>query len=531
MRNTWFKYVFILFIILIIIFAYVKIKGDEETKKQQELTSLSKKEEQIKEITLGIAQLDTINPIISKNQIVQNISRLIYEPLITLSNSYKPEPALAKEWAKQDAKTYIVKLRENVKWSDGADFTSTDVQYTIDRLKMDTSSVYTANVKYVDSLEVVDDYTIKINLSQEVPFFEYYLTFPIMSKQYYGEDEFTNSEKNQKPIGTGKYKITDVQSSYITLEKNEKWWNSKKIGLTLEKINLNLYSSVGELYNSFKTGSTDLIATNNNNFSDYIGTIGYNLKEIRGREHIFLALNNTSQYLSDIQVRKTIAASIDKSSITAAIYGSKYYTASFPLEYGSYLYKGTNSSLEYNQEQAKQYLKDGGWEFKYGNWQKVVNYKTQRLALNLVTKASNDAYSQIGENIKTQLEAQGLKINLIKASDDQYQNYKNNKNYDMILCSTSLSISPDVSTFFGDGNLANYSSEETTQILNEVKNTTDEKVLIEKYEKLEQIYNTQIPYISLVNSKYNILYNSNLVGDVAPNWYNVFYNIEGWYKN
>ena len=57
-----------------------------------------------------------------------------------------------------------------------------------------------------------------------------------------------------------------------------------------------------------------------------------------------------------------------------------------------------------------------------------------------------------------------------------------------------------------------------------------EKLEKEKYEKLEQIYNTQIPYISLANSKYNVLYNSNLVGDVSPNWYNVFYNIEGWYK-
>lgn len=531
MRNSWFKYVFILFVIGIIIFAYIIIKNNEETKKQEELSSTGKKEEQIKEITLGIAQLDTINPILSKNQIVQNISRLIYEPLINLSNSYKPEPALAKEWAKQDGKTYIVKLRENVKWSDGKDFTSEDVQYTIDRLKMDTSSIYTANVQYVDSLEVVDDYTIKINLSQEVPFFEYYLTFPIMSKQYYGEDEFSNTDKNQSPTGTGKYKITDVQGSYLTLEKNENWWNSKKIGLTLEKINLNLYSSVGELYNSFKTGSTDLIATNNNNFSDYIGTIGYNLKEIRGREHVFLALNNASQFLSDLQVRKAIASSIDKTSISTNIYGSKYYTASFPLEYGSFLYKGTNLSLEYNLEQGKQFLKDGGWEFKYNNWQKVVNYKTQKINLSLVVKSSNDTHVQIGENIKTQLEAQGLKINLIKASDEQYQNYKNNKNYDIILCSTNLSISPDLSTFFGDGNLANYSSEEITQILNEVKNTTDDNILKEKYEKLEQIYNTQIPYISLVNSKYNVLYNSNLVGDVAPNWYNIFYNIEGWYKN
>lgn len=530
MRNSWFKYIFILFVIGIIIFAYVKIKGDEETKKQEQINSSGKQEEQIKEITIGIAELDTLNPILSKKQNVQNISRLIYEPLVNLNNSYKPEASLAIEWAKQDATSYIIKLRENVKWSDGTDFNSEDVRFTIDRLK-DTESIYSYNVQYVSSVDVVDDYTLKINLSKEVPFFEYYLTFPIMSRTYYGEDNFSNTEKNKKPIGTGKYKISEVEGSYIVLEKNKNWWNSKKIGLSLEKININLYSSVGELYNSFKTGSTDLIATTNNNFSDYIGTIGYNLKEVRGRTHTFLALNCTSQYLSDVEVRKAIASSIDKTNITANVYGGKYYTASFPLEYGSYLYNGTHPNLEYNLEQGKQYLTDDGWDYKYGVWQKKENYKTQKLTLGLVVKSSNNEQVVTAENIKGQLEVQGIKINIIYASDDQYQSYKENKNYDMILCSSYLPISPDMTTFFGEENLARYITDETKQIMNEVKNTNDENILKEKYEKLEEIYNTQIPYISLANSKYNILYNSNLVGDVAPNWYSLFYNVEGWYKN
>lgn len=529
MKHSWFKYIFIVFAIGIIIFAYLKIKGDEETKKQEEISNSKSQEEQIKEITVGIAQMDTINPILSNNQNVQNISRLIYEPLVNLSNDYKPEASLATEWAKQDDKTYIIKLRENVKWSDGKNFNSEDVRYTIDRLK-DTSSIYSYNVQYVIGVDIVDDYTLKINLSQEVPFFEYYLTFPVMSKEYYGEDDFSNTEKNAKPIGTGKYKISEVQDSFITLEKNDKWWNSEKIGLSLEKININLYSSVGELYNSFKTGTTDILATNNNNFSNYIGTIGYNLKEVRGREHNFLALNTTSAVLSDIQVRKTIAASIDKSSITSNIYNNQYYTANFPLEYGSWLYNGNNSSLQYNLEQAKQYLVDSGWSYKNNYWQKMVNHQTQRINLNFVVKSSDETKVIIAEEIKSQLENQGIRINLIKASDSQYESYKQNKNYDIILCSTYLPLSPDLTTFFGEGNLANYSNDEINEIMNEVKNTNDENILKEKYEKLEQIYNTQIPYISLVNSKYNILYNSNLVGDVSPNWYHLFYNIEGWYK-
>ena len=78
MKSKWPKYLFILVLIGIVIFAYFKIKGEEEIKKQQEYSSSSQNEEKIKEITIGIAQFDTINPIISNNKNVQSISRLIY---------------------------------------------------------------------------------------------------------------------------------------------------------------------------------------------------------------------------------------------------------------------------------------------------------------------------------------------------------------------------------------------------------------------------------------------------------------------
>lgn len=61
-------------------------------------------------------------------------------------------------------------------------------------------------------------------------------------------------------MGTGKFKITDAQSSYIILEKNSSWWNKEK-EVGLEKITVNLFSSIGELYNSFKIGNLDLIGT------------------------------------------------------------------------------------------------------------------------------------------------------------------------------------------------------------------------------------------------------------------------------
>lgn len=526
MKSNFFKYFFIIFAIGIMIFAIFKIRSQEEKNEKEENEISSSTQEKVKEIKLGIASFDTVNPILSKNKNIQDISRLIYEPLITLTSDYKAEDCLAKEWAKQNATTYIIKLKENIRWSDGEKFTAEDVRYTIERLK-EGDSIYTSNVQDIANAEIVDDYTIRINLNREVPFFEYNLTFPIMSSNYYVDKDFKNG--GIVPVGTGMYQVSDVQSSYLILSKNSYWWGGSA-NLTLETITLNLYSALGEMYNSFKMGNLDLIATQNSNLQDYIGVIGYNPKEKKGREHDFIALNTQSTFLSRAEVRKAVSYSIDKTNIVSTIFNNRYYTSSFPLDYGSWIYQEQDASSGYNQEQAKQILRENGWNYKNQSWQKVENYKTQKIALNFVVKASDSIRVQVAQNIKAQLDAQGIWVNLIQASDSQYANCLETKNYDMILCSSYLSLSPDLSTFFGENNLANYYTDETNSIMTEVKNSTDENALKEKYKRLAEIYKNDVPYISLCNNKFTVAYSTGLVGDVTPNWYNVFYNISKWYK-
>ena len=523
MKSNIFKYIFIIFVIAITIFAVVKIQSDNEEQADNNQENVEK--EKVTEITLGIASFDNINPIISNNKNIQDISRLIYEPLFTISSDYKLESCLAEEVAKQNATTYIVKLKDNVRWADGEKFIAEDVRFTIDKLK-EIGSIYSSNVQHIASIEIVDDYTININLDQEVPFFEYNLTFPIMSYQYYLDKEFNSTVV---PVGTGMYKVSDVQSSYITLVQNANWWNTD-VKPTLTKITVNIYSTIGEMYNSFKSGNIDLISTQNSDIQDYIGTIGYAAKELKGREHDFIAFNTQSTFLSRSEVRKAISYSIDKTNIVSSVFNNRYYTSSFPLDYGSWIYQEQDSSTGYNPDQAKQVLQDAGWTYRNKFWQKTENRRTQRLSLNLVVKASDSTRVAVAQNIKQQLENQGIEINIIQANNEQYTNYLNNKNYDMILCSINLSLSPDLTTFFGSNNLANYTNDEVNNIMEEVKNTTDENVLKERYKRLGEIYKNEVPYLSLYNNKFTVAYSTSLVGDVAPTWYDVFNNIESWYK-
>ena len=82
---------------------------------------------------------------LSNNRNVQEIAKLIYEPLIELDENYKLKPCLAKEWAKSGDMSYVIKLRNNVKWQDGTAFTAQDVKYTVETLKQ-INSIYSYNV-------------------------------------------------------------------------------------------------------------------------------------------------------------------------------------------------------------------------------------------------------------------------------------------------------------------------------------------------------------------------------------------------
>ena len=97
--------------------------------------------------------------------------------------------------------TYVIKLKDDIKWSDGTELKSEDIMYTINLIRS-TQSIYSPNVQNIVAIDLLDDKTLRFTLDKEVPFFEYNLTFPIMSANYYKDMDFFNSEKTNLPLGT-----------------------------------------------------------------------------------------------------------------------------------------------------------------------------------------------------------------------------------------------------------------------------------------------------------------------------------------
>ena len=137
LKSNIIKYIFIAFVIGILIFAvyFLNKNKNEETENSHNNNVQYETTQMITNIRLGISDFDNINPIISQNREVINLSTLILEPLLTLNSNYRTQYCLAKEIAKSEATTYVVKLNENIHWSDGSTLTAKDVKFTVEKIK------------------------------------------------------------------------------------------------------------------------------------------------------------------------------------------------------------------------------------------------------------------------------------------------------------------------------------------------------------------------------------------------------------
>lgn len=531
MRGISLKTIFILLIIILIVGAcYINFSNKDKIEVAEDILKNNGEQTVISNnIRIGIIEFDNINPILSNNKNVQDISRLIFDPLFTLTEDYKLKEALATEWSKLDDTTYIIKLRENVKWQDGNNFDVSDVIFTIDMLKKEeNSSVYYNNVANISSLEEIDENTLKITINEKIPYFEYNLIFPIVSSKYFNEENFTSESKNLKPAGTGLFYISDISNNSILLKRNVNGWNDKMINL--DSINLNLYDSLSSTINAFKSGEIDIFTTSNIKTEDYLKNTNHSKQEYINRNYDHLILNCEDNVLANIEVRQAINSAIDKEKIIKDVYNSKYKVSNFPLDFGSYVYDKNNTVIDDDKNVAKSLLVDNGWKYSSKKWRKTVNYRYLTIELNLLVNKDNSNLVKVAKNIKKQLESTGIVINITEVTTKQYNRYLNNKQYDIALISSNYGYSPSLNKYFKDTNLANYRNEEITNILNEIENTTDENELKQKYTRITEIYNNEVPYISLYYNTNTMIYSTNLKGTITPNSYNLFYGIESWYR-
>jgi peptide/nickel transport system substrate-binding protein len=143
-------------------------------------------------------EIDPMGPGVSTTDIF--IKQTLYETLVEYDpNTGQLVGVLATDWqASPDAKVYTFKLREGVKFHDGSLLTAEAVKLSFERA-IDQGFTKGSYLRDVDTVEAVDDLTVRVNLKEPSPIFmgnipDIYIASADALKAHFKDDWFLTHE-------------------------------------------------------------------------------------------------------------------------------------------------------------------------------------------------------------------------------------------------------------------------------------------------------------------------------------------------
>ncbi|ELZ33864.1 ABC transporter substrate-binding protein [Halogeometricum pallidum JCM 14848] len=132
---------------------------------------------------------------------------MLYDFLVQLNNNAEPDPevSLATDWNRVDETTMEYTIRTDHSWHDGEDLTAEDVAFTYNYITENEVPLYSTQAQYLESAEVVDEQTVRINMSQPLGPFNLSVAnlIPVIPKHKW-EGRSNPAQANiQEPVGSG----------------------------------------------------------------------------------------------------------------------------------------------------------------------------------------------------------------------------------------------------------------------------------------------------------------------------------------
>ena len=162
---------------------------------------------------------------------------------------------ILEDWHFEDETTLVMKLKDNVYFSNGDKATAEDVLFSYSS-HVDRSSAYIweFNILY-DECEIVDELTLKMKFSTFYSaFFSSYIIY--LYDKSWAESVGWDSLDWQKPVGTGPYVVSDYKiDDHATFTARDDYWNKDKDPVTIREWVLKYYKDNSTMEMDLEAGN------------------------------------------------------------------------------------------------------------------------------------------------------------------------------------------------------------------------------------------------------------------------------------
>ena len=308
-------------------------------------------------VVANTADIRTLDPLQGADNVSANVHLQMFDNLVFIAPDGSIVPMLAQRWEQTSPTSYTFYLTQGVKFHNGLECTAEDVKFTLDRAMGPQGTLARVLIKDLDNVEVLDKYTVKVNLKRPVTPFLYALAESwggIVNK------EAVESGLHEKtPIGTGPFKFVSwTKSDKVVLERFDDYYGQKPVFKNLivralpETSSRMIELESGAIDIAYRVHHTDTKRLEENPRLQLLRKPSFRVD--------YLGFNCSKPPLDDVRVRQAIAKAIDIVGVQKAIWHGFGYAPASPLPKGFPYSDETLKPHEQNIEAAKALLKEAG---------------------------------------------------------------------------------------------------------------------------------------------------------------------------
>ncbi|MBR5614787.1 MAG: ABC transporter substrate-binding protein [Clostridia bacterium] len=477
------------------------------------------------DISVFSYKADTYCPIASNNQANIRMLGIVYEGLISLNDTLMPEGCLAESWnVSGDGLNWTLKLRKNVLWHSGGEFTSDDVVYTVNQIKAMDTSAYRYNVSNIAGIKASGENEVKITLTKPIANFVNLLYFPIIKK---ADDEINLT--SYKPDGTGPYMFEDRNEGNVYyLVANKKWWGGHIVAQTV-KVRM-LPGGDTALY-AFSSGSIDLAPVENMDWGQFVDPTSAAYTSVATPVYDFLGINHRNRILSLPEIREAISLAIDRDEIVEKVMLGYAQPANAPVRKEWFVRGSQDFEHKQNTDAAKRLLEENLWRFENNTYRKSIENVMHSAQFNILINEENTVRENIARVISDNLETFGIKATVTRVPYDTYKEKIQNGDYDAFIGSIALSPDLDFLNIFGEGNMFGFQDDEMQQVMSEMQNKQSAEDIKTAYAEFINLFEQINPVVGLFFENTVMIYSKRIEEEgIKPSYFDMYRGIENMRK-
>lgn len=454
--------------------------------------------------TLAYSRSDSLNPFLMTSHVNRQLCELLYEGLIVLDASMRPQNALAQR-VQTAGTTLSATLRENAVFSDGSAVTVADVIASFEAAK--GSDAYAALLDGVSSAtaDPTDPRTVIFALRAPDPYADACLTFPVVRVLEDGA-----------VLGSGRYVFDNAPrltanphaaSGVVTEIRLLDLVDDDSIAKGLELGNITyFYSNLADGVIPRVTNATAAVPMNC---------------------LVFLGANAARDALADSGVRQAVSLALDRTAVAESAFAGYALPASTTL-HPQFVAGETITALsaKADTEAAKAALVAAGYTVP-GAADTTATGDAKQLSLTLLVNGDNGFKCAMALQVKEQLEAVGIAVTVTELDFADYQVAVRRGRYDLYIGEVQLCENMDLSPLLTRGGAAFYGTSARSAAVSAYAAFREGALSLTAF---TAAFAAELPYIPVCWRSGMAAYDRALT-NVSPSAFRVYAGLENWKLN